>query len=235
MIIETHSLSRKFGERIAVENLNLKIEEGEILGFLGPNGAGKTTTIRMLAGIIAPTSGYAIVGGLRPDHEPERLHEIIGLLTESPGFYDRLSAQRNLEYFAGFYSAIHANAQIEKHLKIMELWARRRDKVGTFSKGMKQRLALARALLHNPTILFLDEPEVGLDPQTGAIFKDIINGNGAVERTIVMTTHNLEHGLESGDSVIILDRGKVVYQAPGHDINKADFQQVYDRYTDAGK
>ena len=108
MIIETHDLSQKFGDRIAVDKLNFKAEEGEILGFLGPNGAGKTTTIRMLAGIIAPTSGYAIVGGLRPDREPEQLHEIIGLLTESPGFYDRLSAWRNLEYFAGFYlSLIH--------------------------------------------------------------------------------------------------------------------------------
>ena len=191
MIIETHNLFRKFGERIAVETLNLKVEEGEILGFLGPNGAGKTTTIRMLAGIIAPTSGYAIVGGLRPDHEPERLHEIIGLLTESPGFYDRLSAQRNLEYFAGFYSAIHANAQIEKYLKIMELWQRRQDKVGTFSKGMKQRLALVRALLHNPTILFLDEPIAGLDPEAAQEVRDMIKKLSLEGHTVFLSTHNL--------------------------------------------
>jgi len=191
MIIETHNLSRKFGERIAVDNLTFKVEEGEILGFLGPNGAGKTTTIRMLAGIIAPTSGYAIVGGLRSDREPEQLHEIIGLLTESPGFYDRLSAQRNLEYFAGFYSGIQADTQVEKYLKTMGLWERRSDKVGTFSKGMKQRLALARALLHNPPVLFLDEPTAGLDPEAAQEVRDMIKKLSREGHTIFLSTHNL--------------------------------------------
>ena len=116
MIIETNNLTRKFGDRLAVDNLNLTAEEGKILGFLGPNGAGKTTTMRMLAGLISPTSGYAVVDGIRPDKEAERVHEIIGILTETPGFYNNLSAQRNLEYFAGFYNLSDASAQIEKYL-----------------------------------------------------------------------------------------------------------------------
>ena len=141
-IIEARNLSKKFGQRLAVDDLSLEVAEGEVLGLLGPNGAGKTTTIRMLSGIIAPTSGSAMVAGLRPDREPERLHEVIGLLTESAGFYDRLTARRNLEYFAGFYLEIEAKSQVEKYLRLTGLWDRQRDKVGAFSKGMKQRLAL---------------------------------------------------------------------------------------------
>ncbi|GFP18873.1 ABC-2 type transport system ATP-binding protein [Candidatus Hakubella thermalkaliphila] len=146
--IETSKLTRKFGNLVAVEDLTIEVMRGEVLGFLGPNGAGKTTTVRMLAGIIAPTSGHAVVAGIRTDHEIQRLHEVIGLLTETPGFYERLSARRNLQFFARFYSNIDADGQVDKYLKIMGLWGRRNEKVGSFSKGMKQRLALARALLH---------------------------------------------------------------------------------------
>jgi len=165
VLIEAHELTKRFGERTAVEALTLEVEEGEVLGLLGPNGAGKTTTIRILAGIIAPSSGCAVVAGRRTDHEVEELHELIGFLPEAPGFYERLSARRNLEYFAGFYSNIDISAQVEKYLKLMGLWERRHDKVGTFSKGMEQRPALARALLHEPKMLFLDEPTAGLDPE----------------------------------------------------------------------
>ncbi len=156
--IETFGLCRTFGNVVAVQDLTLKVEEGEVLGFLGTNGAGKTTTIRMLAGMLAPTRGYAILDGYRTERDVERVHEVIGLLTESPGFYNRLSAKRNLEFFVGFYPGVDGSGQVEKYLRLMGLWQRRNDKVGTFSKGMKQRLALARALLHEPKVLFLDEP-----------------------------------------------------------------------------
>ena len=118
-IIEAHNLSKRFGNIIAIEDLSLEVTQGEVLGFLGPNGAGKTTTIRILAGIIAPTSGYAEIAGRRTDGEVERLHEVIGLLTETPGFYEKLSARRNLEYFAGFYPLKDQKAQVEKYLKLM--------------------------------------------------------------------------------------------------------------------
>jgi ABC-2 type transport system ATP-binding protein len=190
-IIEAYNLTKKFGEITAVEDLSLKVEEGEVLGFLGPNGAGKTTTIRMLAGIIAPTSGYAEIAGQRTDGEIERLHEVIGLLTETPGFYEKLSAKRNLEYFAGFYSNINANVQVEKYLKIMGLQERRQSRVGTFSKGMKQRLALARALLHEPKVLFLDEPTAGLDPEAAQEVRELVKRLSNEGRTIFLSTHNL--------------------------------------------
>jgi ABC-2 type transport system ATP-binding protein len=190
-VIEAQGLTKRFGERTAVEDLHLSVEEGEVLGFLGPNGAGKTTTIRMLVGIIAPTSGYAEVAGVRPDREPERLHEAVGLLTESPGFYDRLSAERNLDYYARFYSGIEATPQVDKYLRFMGLWERRHDRVGTFSKGMKQRLALARALLHEPRVIFLDEPTAGLDPEAAREVREMIQALSREGRTIFLSTHNL--------------------------------------------
>jgi ABC-2 type transport system ATP-binding protein len=191
-IIETFSLSRHFGKNVAVEDLTLAVEAGEVLGFLGPNGAGKTTTIRMLAGMIAPTKGYAIVAGHRTDRDVEQLHEIIGILTETPGFYSRLSAKRNLEYFASFYSSIgSASEQVEKYLRLIGLWERCNDRVGTFSKGMKHRLALARALVHEPEVMFLDEPTAGLDPEAAAEVRELIRRLGKEGHTIFLSTHNL--------------------------------------------
>ncbi|MDD5082227.1 MAG: ABC transporter ATP-binding protein [Dehalococcoidales bacterium] len=191
VVIEAHGLTKRFGPLVAVDNVSVTLAEGEVLGFLGPNGAGKTTTIRMLAGIISPDSGYAIIAGRRTDGELEQIHEVVGLLTEHPGFYDRLSARRNLEFFAGFYSGINAAAQVDKYLKVMGLWERRDSKVGTFSKGMKQRLALARTLLHEPRVLFLDEPTAGLDPEAAQDVRRLITDLSHEGRTIFMSTHNL--------------------------------------------
>ena len=190
-IIETFDLTRKYGSFCAVEGLNLRVEAGEVLGFLGPNGAGKTTTIRMLAGMIAPTSGYAVINGLRTDGPVEKLHEVTGLLTESPGFYNRLSARRNLEYFAGFYPGIDARAQTEKYLRLMGLQERSLAPAGSFSKGMKQRLALARALIHEPRVLFLDEPTSGLDPEAAEEVRKLIRKLSGEGRTVFLSTHNL--------------------------------------------
>jgi len=190
-MIEAYNLTRKFGEIVAVEDLTLEIKEGEVLAFLGPNGAGKTTTIRMLSGIISPTAGYAVVAGLRTDEKVEQLHEVIGLLTETPGFYDNLSAEDNLEFYAGFYNNLDIDYQVEKYLKMTGLWERREAKVGTFSKGLKQRLALARALIHEPKVLFLDEPTAGLDPEVAREVRELIKELSEEGRTIFLSTHNL--------------------------------------------
>jgi len=204
-IIETFGLSRYFGKTAAVEDLTLVIEAGEVLGFLGPNGAGKTTTIRMLAGMISPTKGYAIVAGHRTDRDVEELHEIVGILTQTPGLYNRLGARRNLEYFASFYPSIESKSQVEKYLRLMGLWERRDNKVGTFSKGMKQRLALARALVHEPKVLFLDEPTAGLDPEAAGEVRQLIRTLREEGRTIFLSTHNL------GEAEILCNRIAVLH------------------------
>ncbi len=223
-IIEAHNLSKRFGNIIAIEDLSLEVTQGEVLGFLGPNGAGKTTTIRILAGIIAPTSGYAEIAGRRTDGEVERLHEVIGLLTETPGFYEKLSARRNLEYFAGFYPLKDQKAQVEKYLKLMGLWERRQSRVGTFSKGMKQRLALARALLHEPKVLFLDEPTSGLDPEAAQEVRELVKRLSNEGRTVFLSTHNLTEAEQLCHRIAVI-RTKLLALDTGPNLRRRFFQR----------
>lgn len=190
-MIFAQDLTRRFGDRIAVENLSLEISEGEVFGFLGPNGAGKTTTVRMLAGLLAPTSGQAIVAGVNICAEPQSVRARVGILPEHPGLYEKLSAWHNLKFYADLYNIEHPHDQIKKYLSLLGLWERRFDPVGTFSKGMKQKLAIARALLHEPTVLFLDEPTSGLDPESAKTVRDFISELASEKRTIFLCTHNL--------------------------------------------
>jgi ABC-2 type transport system ATP-binding protein len=212
-LIETESLTKRFGVRMAVEGLNLLVQEGEVLGFLGPNGAGKTTTTRMLAGMIAPSAGQARVCGLDPAKEPERLHERIGLLTESPGFYEWMSARDNLLFFARFYPG-PAQERTDRALRSIGLWERRSDRVGSFSKGMKQRLAMARALLHEPPLLFLDEPTAGLDPEAAHDVRDMIRSLQREGRTFFLCTHNLEEAEELCDRIALFKTRLIALDTP---------------------
>jgi ABC-2 type transport system ATP-binding protein len=214
-VISTDGLSKRFGERVAVEELTLAVPAGEILGLLGPNGAGKTTTLRMLAGILAPTSGTATVNGLDPATAPEKVHESIGFLTESPGFYERLSAERNLAYFAAFYGGVDDHAAARRGIEQMGLAGRGGDKVGTFSKGMKQRLALARVLLHEPRILFLDEPTAGLDPEAARNLRELIVSLKKEGRTILLSTHNLTEAEGLCDRIAVFCTRLLAIDTPG--------------------
>lgn len=225
LMIETFDLTRKFANLTAVEDLSIQVRKGEILGFLGPNGAGKTTTIRILSGIIAPTKGHAVVAGIRTDKAAESLHEVIGLLTESPGFYQRLNATENLLYFAGFYD-INVDTQVDKYLKLMGLWQRRGDKLGTFSKGMKQRLALARALLHNPKVLFLDEPTAGLDPESAQEVRKLIRRLKEEGRTIFLSTHNLGEAESLCDRIGLFRTRLIALDSPKNLRNRLFQRQV---------
>ena len=206
--IETHGLSRRFDDRIAVEGLSLTIEEGTVFGFLGPNGAGKTTTVRMLAALIAPTDGDAIVAGHTLGVDDTALRGSVGILTEQPGLYDRLSARQNLRYFARLYDLEPArvDSQVQRYLQLLELWDRRDEPVGTFSKGMRQKLAIARALLHEPSVVFLDEPTAALDPEAARTVREFVKGLRAEGRTIFLTTHNLPEADELCDSIGIFQR-----------------------------
>lgn len=225
VMIESFNLTKKFNNLRAVEDLSIQVNKGEILGFLGPNGAGKTTTIRMLAGIIAPTKGYAVVAGIRTDKEVERLHEVIGLLTETPGFYQRLTARENLLYFTSFYN-IDPDPQVDKYLQRMGLWERRNDKVGIFSKGMKQRLALARALVHEPEILFLDEPTANLDPKSAKEVRELIMKLKEEGHTIFLSTHNLEEAELLCDRIAVFRTRLVILDNPQNLRNRLFQRQV---------
>ncbi len=201
--IETHKLTRKFGNLVAVDNLTLSIPEGTVFGFLGPNGAGKTTTVRMLTALIAPTSGTANVIGHELGAGNRSIRRSVGILTETPGLYDRLSAEQNLIFFARLYDvpAQRAQEQAERYLRMLELWERRSDRVGGFSKGMRQKLAIARALLHEPRVIFLDEPTAGLDPEAARTVRDFIKELRSEGRTIFLTTHNLPEADELCDLI----------------------------------
>jgi ABC-2 type transport system ATP-binding protein len=201
--IETSQLMRTFGSLVAVDQLTLAIPQGSVFGFLGPNGAGKTTTVRMLSALIAPTSGSAIVAGHKIGTDDQAIRQSVGILTETPGLYDRLSALQNLVFFGQLYglSPQKATSQAERYLHMLDLWERRKDIVGGFSKGMRQKLAIARALLHEPKILFLDEPTTGLDPEAARIVRDFIKELRAEGRTIFLTTHNLPEADELCDLI----------------------------------
>lgn len=191
-MITASGLTRQFGDLTAVDALDLHIERGEVFGFLGPNGAGKTTTVRMLAALIAPTRGTASIGGRTLGEANREIRQGVGVLTETPGLYKRLSAWDNLMFFAKLYRIKDAEKQADKYLKLFDLWDRRDGLAGSFSKGMRQKLALARALLHEPEILFLDEPTAGLDPEAAKTVRDLIESLGSEERTIFLCTHNLD-------------------------------------------
>ena len=212
-IIEVNDLRRTFGDQVAVDGMTFNVEPGEVFGLLGPNGAGKTTTVRLLNGILPPSNGTARVFGFDPATQGESIRRKTGVLTETPALYERLSARENLEFFATLQSIPESDLsrRVDEMLKFFELASRAEDKVETFSKGMKQRLALARALIHKPPLLFLDEPTSGLDPeaaqQVNDLIADLSRSNG---QTVVLATHNLFEAQRLCDRVAIMNRGRIL-------------------------
>jgi ABC-2 type transport system ATP-binding protein len=216
--IETRGLTRRFGERTAVDQLDLQIPQGAVFGFLGPNGAGKTTTVHMLTALIAPTSGSASVAGHVLGRDDTAIRRSVGILTETPGLYDRLSAWQNLLFFARLYDVPdpRAGAQAERYLRMLGLWERRDDPAGSFSKGMRQKLAIARALLHEPAVVFLDEPSAGLDPEAARTVRDFIKELRAEGRTSFLTTHNLPEADELCDLIGVFRTRLLRVDTPGN-------------------
>jgi ABC-2 type transport system ATP-binding protein len=207
-MIHADKLSKQFGNLTAVDGVSFDIEEGEVFGLLGPNGAGKTTMVRMLSSLISKTSGTAEVAGCELGKESDelRLRERIGILPENVGLYESTSAYENLEYFGRLHrmddSTLRKN--IERLLRMMDLWEKKDIPLGTFSKGMKQKVALARALVHDPILLFLDEPTANLDPEAAKMVRDVILELKKEERTIFLNTHRLDEAQRICDRVGIL-------------------------------
>ena len=217
-MIEMEHLTRKFGSVTAVDGLTLAIAEGEVFGLLGPNGAGKTTTIRMLAGLIGTTSGEARVAGCRVGDPAaaRKLRGLVGLMPEEAGLYPDLSAARTLDFFGRLYGVPAGTRaeRTERLLTLLDLWDRRDDRVRTYSKGMKQRLTIARALIHDPPVLFLDEPTANLDPAGAKTVRDFLLGLKREKRTILLNTHQLAEAERVCDRVGIMQRRLITVGTP---------------------
>jgi ABC-2 type transport system ATP-binding protein len=209
--IEVEDLTRTFGSVRALDGLSFKVEAGEVFGVLGHNGAGKTTLVRLINGVLAPTSGSAHALGLDARTQGDQIRRQTGVLTETPSLYERLSARDNLKIFAGFYDVANPDQRVDEMLSLFNLTDRAQDKAGGFSKGMKQRLALARSLVHDPQILFLDEPTAALDPEAARGVSGLIESLSRESgRTVFLATHNLDEAQRLCTRVAILSHGKLL-------------------------
>ena len=207
-MIETIGLGRNFDGKVAVQDLNLKIDDGEVFGLLGPNGAGKTTTMRMLSCLIGQTSGTAFVGGyeIGKGQNSEKIRGMVGVLPESPGLYEVLSAYKNLDFYAQLYGVPkdRRELRIEELLRMLDLWDRKNEPVATYSKGMKQKIAIARAFVHDPEIVFLDEPTAGLDPQASLTVRELILTLKQEGRTVFINSHHLDEVERLCDRIAVM-------------------------------
>ncbi|MEI2690284.1 MAG: ABC transporter ATP-binding protein [Anaerolineae bacterium] len=219
-IISTAGLTRRFGEDLAVDGLTLEVYPGEVFGFLGHNGAGKTTTVRLLNGVLTPSAGQARVLGLDPMADGPALRRQTGVLTETPSLDERLTARVNLSLYADLYGVPKAavKARVNTLLAAFDLTERADDKVGEYSKGMKQRLALARTVLHQPTLLFLDEPTAALDPVAARQVHEMIQSTAREGRTVFINTHNLVEAQRLCDRVGVMEHGRLVAIGAPHDL-----------------
>ena len=214
-IISVKGLTKTFGDFVAVDHISFGVESGDIFAFLGPNGAGKSTTIKMLTTLISPTEGKVMIGGYDPTASPHKVRRTFGIVFQDPSLDEELTGLENMEYHGILYSVPKPvrRQRIRELLTMVELWDRRDDFVKHFSGGMKRRLEIARGLLHHPEILFLDEPTLGLDPQTRSLIwsyvKDLNRSEGV---TVFFTTHYMEEAERAARHIAIIDRGKIVVQ-----------------------
>lgn len=213
LAIEVKDLTKKFGDFLAVDNINFQVRKGEVFAFLGPNGAGKSTTIKMLTTLLNPTSGKILVSGFNPVKDQGNVRKSFGIVFQDPSLDDELTTYENMEFHGVLYKIPnHLRKQrIQELLEIVELWDRKDNLVKTFSGGMKRRLEIARGLLHHPKIFFLDEPTIGLDPQTkNQMWSYIKNLNQREGTTIFFTTHYMDEAEKMAQTVAIIDRGKII-------------------------
>jgi len=222
-IIEVKNLVKKFKDFTAVNNISFDVKEGEIFGFLGPNGAGKTTTIKMLTTLLHPTYGDMKVNGYSPTKDKDKVRHSFGIVFQDPSLDDELTAYENMEFHAVFYKVKEKlrEQRIKSLLNLVELWNRKDEQVKHFSGGMKRRLEIARGLIHHPKILFLDEPTLGLDPQTrNFLWKYIKQMNKKEGMTVFLTTHYMDEADKIADRIAIIDNGEIIITGTPDEIKK---------------
>jgi ABC-type multidrug transport system ATPase subunit len=227
--IEAYGLAKSFGNTRALSGIDLKVRKGDHLTIFGPNGAGKTTLIKLLSTLTKPSGGSALLDGLDIREAPGQIRSRLGVVSHSTFLYNNLTVSENLRFYGRMYGVTNLEQRIREVISQVQLESRLHDQVGTLSRGMKQRVAIARAVLHDPLIMLLDEPDTGLDPHATMMMRDVLEPFTSGERTVVMTTHNLERGIEFADQVVILHEGRVAYQASRQEIDIASFRETYDR------
>lgn len=226
-MVYIQNVTKSFGNFKALRGIDLKLEKGQFLTIFGPNGAGKTTLIKILSTLMKPSSGVIKIAGLDPREDGESVRKQIGVISHSTYLYPNLTAYENLKFYGKMYELQNLPARIEQVLEDLGLKDRMHDLVRTYSRGMQQRLSLARAILHDPAVMFLDEPYTGLDLHAAERLRNLLQTLHTRERTIIMTTHSISQGLEVSDMVGILVRGKLVYLEPIHKIDIQDFGKTY--------
>jgi heme ABC exporter ATP-binding subunit CcmA len=229
--IEVRGLVKTFDEHPALRGIDLEVSRGESVVIFGPNGAGKTTLVKILATIINPSAGTVLINGLSLKERAEQVRRQIGVVSHQTFLYGNLTASENLEFYGRLYDVPRLRERIKEVAALVGMTSRLYDRISTLSRGMQQRFALARALLHQPEIMLLDEPETGLDQQALATLWEMLRGDETGKRTVVMTTHNLERGLELADRLLILAQGKIVYQGSGESLDLAGLKQAYHNNT----
>jgi len=231
LAIETQALAKSFGNRRALGGIDLKVRHEECVVIFGPNGAGKTTLIKVLATIMNPSSGRVLIDGLDSKDKAEEIRSRIGVVTHQTFLYSSLTAYENLEFYSRMYDVPRRKERIREVVAQMGMTSRLYDRMGTLSRGMQQRLSIARSLLHKPAVMLLDEPEMGLDQQTVSMLWEGVQGGE--KRTVILTTHNLERGLELSDRLVILDRGKIVYEGLSQMLDIVGLGELYRRRGEA--
>jgi len=231
LAIQVQGLSKAFGRTSVLRDLELKVPWGQVLTLLGPNGSGKTTLLKILATLSKADSGRVRIGGLDPaDHGP-RVRRSMGVVTHDPLLYEDLSGRENLRFFARMFSLREIDERIESVTALMGMTTRLDQKVGTMSHGMRKRFSIARAMLHDPPILLMDEPESGLDQEALGMLDALVSNGSNPRRTVVLTTHSLERAFAVGQRMAILANGKVAYQESLEDAGTEAIRDAYMRHT----
>lgn len=241
-MIKLNNVTKVYRGFRAVDNLNLQIKKGVVFGFLGPNGAGKTTTIKMMAGVLKPTEGQILIDGIDIDHDPSEAKRRIGFVPDQPFVYEKLTGREFLQFVAGLYGLNHSqslNGNMTQLLELFELSHWSDELIESFSHGMKQRLIMCSALLHEPKVIVVDEPMVGLDPRAARLVKDIFRDQAQKGRTIFMSTHSLEVAQEVCQEIAIIQAGKIIATGTAEDLKRqagvgGNLENIFLKLTEGG-
>lgn len=232
-LISLTNVHKRFGRKPVLRGVDLAVEAGQVVALLGANGAGKTTLMSLISGLAKPDRGEIALGGVTQSRQLHELRRYIGLVSHLPLLYDQLSGMENLLFFAQLYDMPQPQARIESVLQSVDLWRRRNDAVRTYSRGMIQRLAISRAILHDPPVLLLDEPDTGLDPISAEMLHSLLGRSGNEQRAVLLTTHNLDRAIEWSDQICLLRNGVIEERYSSRELTSAQLRHAISEASEA--